>query len=159
MTRKALRRLTAITKSTGSSNASDAEDWTPINDASTTASIRPSALSNDGIVDLLVHPLRESNALIVSVHPPKVPKHGLKRASCDIVLVIDVSGSMADDAPVPGAEDGKPRESTGLSILDLVKHASRTILDTLGQNDRLGIVTFSDDATVSNTFSHSRSVC
>jgi hypothetical protein len=58
---------------------------------------------------------------------------------------------MADDAPVPGVEDGKPRESTGLSILDLVKHASRTILETLGQNDRLGIVTFSDDATVSHT--------
>jgi hypothetical protein len=159
MTRKAIRRLTAITKSTSSSHASDTEDWTSIDDASTTASIRPPKLSNDTNVDLQIHPLSNSNALIVCVNPPKGPKHSLRRASCDVVLVIDVSGSMADDAPVPGVEDGKPRESTGLSILDLVKHASRTILETLGQNDRLGIVTFSDDATVSHTSALSRRVC
>ncbi|KAJ9615023.1 hypothetical protein H2200_001097 [Cladophialophora chaetospira] len=97
---------------------------------------------------LRIHPLRESDAFIVSVQPPKVPEYGLERASCDIVLVIDVSGSMSSAAPLPEAEDGNDREAAGLSILDLVKHAAKTILETLGPDDRLGIVTFSDDATV-----------
>ncbi|EPE10829.1 u-box domain containing protein [Ophiostoma piceae UAMH 11346] len=73
------------------------------------------------------------------VHPPHVP--------CDIVLVIDVSGSMSMDAPVPAAE-GETSEDTGLSVLDLVKHASRTILETLNENDRLAIVTFATGVKV-----------
>ena len=95
-----------------------------------------------------IHPVRSSYAFIVSVQPPQSPEFGLKRVSCDIVLVIDVSGSMSAAAPLPGPEDDNDREATGLSVLDLVKHAARTILETLGPGDRLGIVTFSDDATV-----------
>ena len=95
-----------------------------------------------------IHPLRDSGAFIVSVQPPQVPESGLQRASCDIVLVIDVSGSMSAAAPLPEVEDGEEREAAGLSVLDLVKHAARTILETLGPSDRLGIVTFSTDATV-----------
>ena len=72
-------------------------------------------------------------------HPPHVP--------CDIVLVIDVSGSMSMGAPVPVAE-GEALEDTGLSVLDLVKHASRTILETLNENDRLAIVTFATGVKV-----------
>lgn len=77
-----------------------------------------------------------------------MPEDGLKRASCDIVLVIDVSGSMEAAAPLPDVEDEIERDSAGLSILDLTKHAARTILKTLDSKDRLGIVTFSDDAKV-----------
>ncbi|KAL9093522.1 MAG: hypothetical protein Q9165_003917 [Trypethelium subeluteriae] len=43
--------------------------------------------------------------------------------------------------------DGKA-EHTGLSILDLTKHAARTIIETLNEGDRLGIVTFAYDAKV-----------
>ncbi|EXJ74588.1 uncharacterized protein A1O5_02884 [Cladophialophora psammophila CBS 110553] len=95
-----------------------------------------------------IHPLSDSDAFIVSVQPPQVPEHGLQRGTCDIVLVIDVSGSMSSAAPLPDAEDDNEREAAGLSVLDLVKHAARTILQTLGDGDRLGIVTFSDDAKV-----------
>ncbi|KIX01362.1 uncharacterized protein Z518_09087 [Rhinocladiella mackenziei CBS 650.93] len=95
-----------------------------------------------------LHPLQNDDAFIVSVRPPKVPEDGLKRASCDIVLVIDVSGSMNAAAPLPDVEDCNDKEAAGLSVLDLTKHAARTILETLGENDRLGIVTFSDDAKV-----------
>jgi hypothetical protein len=102
---------------------------------------------------LEVHPVPGNNAFIVSVLPPEVPIYGVKRATCDIVLVIDVSGSMSAAAPMPDVPEGTDREAAGLSVLDLVKHAARTILETLQSGDRLGIVTFSDDATVSSKFS------
>ena len=95
-----------------------------------------------------IHTTPESNAFVVSIQPPPLQGHNPKRASCDIVLVIDVSGSMSSAAPMPEVEDGDDKEGAGLSVLDLVKHAARTILETLGPDDRLGIVTFSDDATV-----------
>ncbi|KIX92846.1 uncharacterized protein Z520_11510 [Fonsecaea multimorphosa CBS 102226] len=106
----------------------------------------PRHAQHDAVAE--IHPLRDSDAFIVSVRPPQVPEQGLERASCDIVLVIDVSGSMSAAAPIPGVEDEIEREASGLSVLDLVKHSARTILETLGEDDRLGIVTFSDDARV-----------
>ncbi|KAG6279720.1 hypothetical protein E4U47_002740 [Claviceps purpurea] len=50
---------------------------------------------------------------------------------------------MRDDAPVPG--DSEP---TGLSVMDLIKHAALTILQTLNPEDRLGIVVFGTRSTV-----------
>lgn len=64
---------------------------------------------------------------------------------CDIVLVIDVSGSMFDAAPVPGEGFW---EANSLSILDLVKHAALTIIETMDGRDRLSIVTFASSVTV-----------
>ena len=84
-------------------------------------------------------------ALIVKVVPPKAPTSPVEHVPCDIVLVIDVSASMGTDAPVPGEGKG---ESTGLSVLDLTKHAALTIIETLNDKDRLGIVTFSTNSTV-----------
>lgn len=88
-------------------------------------------------------------AAVFSIKPP-ADDAKTKRSACDIVLVIDVSGSMNSAAPLPDLED-KTSESAGLSILDLVKHASKTILETLEDNDRLALVTFSKDAKVSST--------
>ena len=83
------------------------------------------------------------DGLLVKVDTPRMPKGGVDgRAGCDIVLVIDVSDSMGQDAPVPGGDT----EGFGLSVLDLTKHAARAILATLDHRDRLGIVTFSTDA-------------
>lgn len=88
-----------------------------------------------------------NNAALYSVLGPQTPPHALERASCDVVLVIDVSGSMGSAAPLPDLKD-KNSESAGLSILDLVKHASRTILEGMTAGDRLALVTFSTEATV-----------
>lgn len=94
-----------------------------------------------------LHPLPEKDGILVSVIPPKQPDSKENHVPCDIVLVIDVSGSMGCEAPVPTTSPSE-RERNGLSVLDLVKHAARTIIETLDENDRLGLVTFSTDARV-----------
>lgn len=54
---------------------------------------------------------------------------------------------MDDDAAVPSEQD-KPIEVTGLSIMDITKHALRTILASLKEGDRLALVSFSSSAKV-----------
>ncbi|RBR23205.1 uncharacterized protein FIESC28_03947 [Fusarium coffeatum] len=85
-----------------------------------------------------------NKALLVKIQPPKKPSVKIPHVPCDIVLVIDVSGSMGEAAPVPGETD----EGTGLSVLDLTKHAARTIIESMNENDRLSIVTFASKARV-----------
>lgn len=98
--------------------------------------------------DLTIHALPHKDGMIVSVRPPREPANpSLHHVPCDIVLVIDVSGSMSSEAPVPG-NPGEVKERYGLSVLDLTKHAANTILETLNENDRLGIVTFASDVQV-----------
>jgi hypothetical protein len=110
---------------------------------------RLKAVSRDA--NLTINPIPEQGQLIISISPPVQPETPIPHAPCDIVLVIDVSGSMHDAAPVPGTESA-PREETGLSVLDLTKHAARTIIHTMNKHDRLGIVTFSSKAKVCNAF-------
>jgi hypothetical protein len=101
--------------------------------------------SNELSQDLLqIHPIPSMEAAIIKVAPPQGTEQPISHIPCDIVLVIDVSGSMGLDAPVPGEDD----EATGLSVLDLVKHAANTIIETLGAQDRLGIVSFASSAKV-----------
>ncbi len=95
-----------------------------------------------------VQPLQKSDYFLLSIHPQQRPQLDLKRASCDIVLVIDVSVSMQAAAPQPDIEDPNEKEAAGLSVLDLTKHAARTIVQGLNKGDRLGIVTFAADAEV-----------
>ncbi|QDS77563.1 hypothetical protein FKW77_001312 [Venturia effusa] len=109
--------------------------------------IRTKHFKVDDQLRLELHPLPEQDGILISVTPPKQPKSEIKHVPSDIVLVIDVSGSMGCEAPVPTMSPSK-RERNGLSVLDLVKHAARTIIETLDENDRLGLVTFSVDARV-----------
>ena len=95
-----------------------------------------------------IHPFPSGDGLLVKVQPPRQPKNpDLEHVPCDVVLAIDVSSSMHEEASVPGNPGDMP-ERYGLSVLDLTKHAARTILETLNENDRLGIVTFSSEAKV-----------
>lgn len=99
----------------------------------------------EGGATVQIQPLADKDGVILTVQPPKVPENEkLSHVPCDIALVIDVSGSMGADAPAPGQED----ERTGLSVLDLVKHACRTIMSTMTKEDRLAIVTFSNGSNV-----------
>lgn len=62
------------------------------------------------------------------------------RVPSDIVVVVDVSGSMGNDANTAVVE------SSGLCLLDVVKHAVKTIISVLGDKDRLSLVSFSNSA-------------
>lgn len=72
-------------------------------------------------------------------------KNTVKKSNI-IVAVVDTSGSMGENADVPGAE------SSGLTRLDLVKHTLNTIVYSLSDNDMLCIVKFSNSAYVISDF-------
>jgi len=63
-------------------------------------------------------------------------------------VVVDVSGSMGTLVSAKGVE------ISTLSILDIVKHSIRTIMETLNDKDRLSIVKYSDVATVVAPLTH-----
>lgn len=109
-------------------------------------------MDSEGL-ELSVRPLSTAKGLLVKVQPPKAPQ-GVPadyHVPCDIVLVIDVSGSMSKKAVAP-VNKGEVGEDHGFNTLDLVKHAALTILATLNERDRLGIVKFSGKAKVRPSF-------
>jgi U-box domain/von Willebrand factor type A domain len=61
-----------------------------------------------------------------------------------VICVIDVSGSMDDPATMHNDSDG----SSGLSLLDVVKHATRTVIEVLGPQDQLSIVKYADNGEI-----------
>ncbi|KAI1419229.1 hint-domain-containing protein [Xylaria sp. FL1777] len=113
-------------------------------------SIAAATLASDDPV-ITIHPLESKDGVLVRVQPPEKPLDPTPgHVPCDIVLVIDVSSSMSDDAPASvNDKQGKAKkEHFGLTVLDLTKHAARTILSGLDERDRLGIVTFGYEAKV-----------
>ena len=76
----------------------------------------------------------------VSIEPPA----DTTRSPCDICCVVDTSGSMAVQAEI----QNDTNEKFGLSQLDLVKHALKTIIHSLQPQDRLAVVSFANNATV-----------
>ncbi|KAF2452330.1 Hh protein intein-like-domain-containing protein [Lineolata rhizophorae] len=87
----------------------------------------------------------EDDGLIVKVVPPTKPLMNQSRGPVEIVLLIDVSGSMNDLAPVPPSSEGEESEQKGLTVLDLTRHVACTIAESLNEHDTLCIVTFSTD--------------
>jgi Mg-chelatase subunit ChlD len=63
-----------------------------------------------------------------------------------IVAVVDTSGSMGENADIPGTE------SSGLSRLDLVKHTLNTFTHALSDGDMMCIIKFSNHASVVSDF-------
>ncbi|KAI0878626.1 U-box domain-containing protein [Hypoxylon argillaceum] len=108
-------------------------------------------LESDDDPVVTIHPLESKDGVLVQVRPPVQPSDStIDHVPCDIVLVIDVSGSMNEDAPAPVRDEqgNATKEYFGLTVLDLTKHAARTIVSTLNEGDRLGIVAFSTRAKV-----------
>ena len=101
--------------------------------------------------EVSIHPLPTLDGLIVKIIPPTQPVDGhLHHVPCDIILVIDVSWSMSALAPAPPREKGQKAEQTGLTVLDLAKHAANIIIESLDSQDRLAIVKFSTESKVSS---------
>ena len=78
--------------------------------------------------------------LVVSINTPEVEK----RPPIDIVLCIDVSYSMFDEATLKGTQNEKI--SHGISVLSLTISAAKTILYSLEDDDNISIVTYSSEA-------------
>ena len=78
--------------------------------------------------------------VFISIQPPP----DTIRSPCDICCVVDTSGSMAVQAEI----QNDANEKFGLSQLDLVKHAIKTIVHSLQPQDRLALVSFANNATV-----------
>ena len=78
------------------------------------------------------------NTANISIKFPDIDE----RPPVNIVCVIDVSGSMANLASIPG------NESSGLTILDVVKHAVHTIIKSMEKDDKLALVIFSSIAEI-----------
>lgn len=82
-------------------------------------------------------PFKNDVGTLLTVLPPK---GNFARTSLDLCAIIDVSGSMSTEARLSSGE------TFGLSILDVVKHAMKTIIESMREGDRLSIVTFSSTA-------------
>lgn len=84
-----------------------------------------------------ISPDSSTRQVLVSVFPPKHPQspsgqHAGSRSAVDICCVIDVSSSMSVEAVIRAdPTSGADIESSGLSVLDVVKHALRTIITTM----------------------------
>lgn len=63
----------------------------------------------------------------------------MTRESTDICSVVDISGSMSTTSKIRD-------EDHGMSVLDIVKHAVRTVAHSLTSRDRLSVVTYSSTA-------------
>lgn len=81
---------------------------------------------------------------LITLHPvtPSQP-----RTPTLLTCVIDNSGSMASEAAIKTQEGGEA-ENFGFSTMDLVKHALSTIIQSLGENDYLSLISFSDLAEI-----------
>lgn len=88
----------------------------------------------------------EVKNVTVSIKVPENFAH-LAEDECvgtDVACVVDVSGSMGSLAV---ETDGKTNKD-GLSILDIVKHALKTVIHQLNPQDRLSVVAFSTNSQV-----------
>jgi len=74
--------------------------------------------------------------VVVTVETPP----GEKRCPADIVVVIDISGSMGVQAKIKSADGSEVGH--GLTLLDIAKHGVKTVIKTLSSEDRLSLVTF-----------------
>jgi Mg-chelatase subunit ChlD len=111
----------------------------------TTPPVDPEVEAKAEEVELTVTSATEDASDII-IHTSISPGPGLKRSPADICCVVDISGSMGAEATVKTGT-GK-EEKHGLSLLDVVKHAVKTVVHSLEPNDRFALVVFSTTARV-----------
>lgn len=108
--------------------------------AAAAAAITTITTTEDVRYDLTVSANYANGFAHISILPPL----DKTRSPCDICCVVDTSGSMAVQAEIQNDSN----EKFGLSQLDLVKHALKTIIHSLQSQDRLALVSFANNATV-----------
>lgn len=90
--------------------------------------------------------------VMVELKPPE----GTARTPLDICCIVDISGSMGAEALIQTETGGQAGH--GLSVLDLVKHALKTIAKNLDDSDRLALVSYSNTAEVVLHLTETRSM-
>ena len=96
----------------------------------------------DKLDEISLESFYDDNKLFIKVNTPPVEV----RAPVDIVLCIDISGSMGAEAPIRGARG--ENISTNVSVLSLTVTAAKTILDSLNEHDNVSIVVYTTTARV-----------
>lgn len=91
-------------------------------------------------IELKVTSSRIPNSEDSLVHVSVKSEVGANRIPLDVCCVVDVSGSMGDPASIKN--DAGQTEGHGLCILDVVKHAVKTIIHSLEPCDRITVVAF-----------------
>lgn len=91
----------------------------------------------DKLDEITINNYYHDKKLYVNINTPDIDV----RPPSDIVLCIDISGSMGTEAIMKG-ESGE-KISHGLSILSIVKTAAKSVLYSLNDNDNISIVTYS----------------
>ena len=92
--------------------------------------------------DIKINQYLIDDNLFINIQTPHVDI----RPPIDIVLCIDVSHSMFDEASLKG--DKNETINYGISVLSLTITAAKTILNSLNENDNISIVTYSSEAKV-----------
>ena len=80
--------------------------------------------------------------MLISIEPPE----STQCVRSSICCVVDVSGSMGTEATIQN-EKGET-ETFGLSVLDVTKHALKTIVKSLTPQDEFSLVTFCSTVSV-----------
>jgi hypothetical protein len=93
--------------------------------------------------DVILSCASSSNELCITLEAVEKPR----RDAIHCIVVLDVSGSM--DSPATRiAPDSSQESHATFSRLDLVKHSSKVIVEVLGDEDSVTILTFSTRAKV-----------
>lgn len=87
--------------------------------------------------------LTNKNEVTVNISIESI--EGTRTVPMDIVAVIDVSGSMDGSAKV---QQNDNLIDVGFSVLDITKHALKTVIESMKNNDRISIITFSDNSKI-----------
>ena len=96
------------------------------------------ALMQEKASSLKLAAWHDDQYLHIQIQPPE----SADLPPTDLVAILDISGSMDTEALVKNKEGIK--ETQGLTILSVLKHAVKTTIYNLSQKDRFGLVSFSD---------------
>lgn len=96
----------------------------------------------DKLDEIMINNYCHNNNLFINIKTPLIET----RPPVDIVLCLDVSGSMGSEATMK-SESGETI-SHGLSVLSLTKAAAKSVLYSLNDNDNISIVTYASIAEI-----------
>jgi hypothetical protein len=93
--------------------------------------------------DVVLSCASSSSELCITLEAVEKPR----RNPIHCIVVLDVSGSM-DSSATQTASDSSQESQVTFSRLDLAKHSSKVIVEVLGDEDSVTILTFSTQAKV-----------